>query len=98
MKDHLHLRVLFVAFAIFGVGCLFLLTGCQLPDIAKLDAKIPDGNWQKARVEVTGKFTSTTLDAKGVKEDGKWKEGQLHFRHTNPWLTNASVDLEASAK
>jgi len=72
------------------------LSGCALPDLSKLDAKIPDGNWQKARVEVTGKFTSTTLDAKGVKEGGKWKEGELTFRHTNPWLTNASLELKAS--
>lgn len=78
------------------IPALLLLSGCATSNLSKLDAKIPDGNWEEAKVEVHGKFTSTTLNASGVKQDGKWVEGELHFDHSNPWVQKASVDLKVS--
>lgn len=71
-----------------------ILSGCAFPQISKLDAQIPNGNWEQARVHVSGKFTSTTLTGTGQKVDGKWTKGELHFKHTNPWITEATVDLK----
>jgi len=86
MKSRLPLVIFAVAMA--------ALSGCALPSFQKLDAQIPDGNWEQARVGVAGKFTSTTLDAKGIKENGKWQKGEIHFSHTNPWVTSATIDLK----
>lgn len=89
-------RSLAIAFVLFLVfcACILGLTGCVMPNLKKLDAAIPDGKWQQAVVEVSGKFTSTKLDAKGTKADGKWKDGELHFTHSNPWIVRATVDLK----
>lgn len=81
----------------FALLLAALLGGCALPDISKLDAKIPNGHWKQAQVEVTGKFTSTTLAAHGTKVEGKWVDGELHFSHTNPWVPKATLDLEVEA-
>lgn len=70
------------------------MSGCVMPNLAKLDASIPDGKWQQAVVEVNGKFTATKLDAKGTKQDGKWKDGEIHFTHSNPWIVRATIDLK----
>lgn len=94
MKDPLHLRPLSAVLALVSVLCLLCLTGCALPDISKMDAKIPDGQWEQARVQVGGKFTNTSLDATGVKVDGKWVKGELHFSHSNPWVLKATIDLK----
>jgi hypothetical protein len=77
------------------LAALGLLSGgCATSSLKKLDAQIPDGVWEQAAIEVTGKFTSTTLDATGVKRGGKWVRGEVHFTHNNPWVTKATVDLK----
>lgn len=72
-------------------------TGCANigTKLKQINEAIPDGNWKNASAEVNGKFTSTTLKGTGVKKDGKWVRGHIHFHHTNPWVTNADLDLEA---
>ena len=83
-----------LALRLLALISLALCAGCALPDISKFDSKIPNGDWQDARVEVAGKFTATTLSATGSKVDGKWVRGELHFSHSNPWVTKATLDLK----
>jgi len=73
---------------------LALLTCSGCTSLAKLDSQIPDGKYDSVRTGVTGKFTSTAIEAKGVKKDGKWVEGELHFKHTDPWVTDSYIDLK----
>lgn len=75
---------------------LVLLSGCSsvTKSFTDINRMLPDGDYKQASAEVTGKFTSTTLDGTGKKKDGKWVRGRLVFKHNDPWITKAEVVLE----
>lgn len=50
---------------------------------------LPEGGFESMRAVETGKFTSTTIEGKGLdKHEGVVRADSLHAQHTNPWLTN----------
>ncbi len=79
---------------IVALSCAFL-SGCATNPIQKLDAQIPNGNWEYIEVGYAAKFTSASLKGSGEKRDGKWVSGELHGQYNGYWVTKATIDLKA---
>ncbi len=81
--------------AVFGIPCLTGMTGCvSNSTFKKLDAQIPDGQWDQADVKITGEVVNASLKAKGTKENGKWIEGEIHGTYNGYFVKELTIDLK----
>lgn len=75
---------------------LLALTGCFTAPFKKLDAQIPDGNWDQADVKVVGEVVNAKLTAKGTKNDGKWEDAEIHGTYNGYFVKELTLDLKKS--
>jgi hypothetical protein len=72
------------------------LSGCVATPFKKLDAQIPDGNWEQADVKITGEVINANLKAKGTKKDGKWEDAEIHGTYNGYFVKELTIDLKKS--
>ena len=72
------------------------LTGCAGSAFKKLDSQIPDGNWEKAEVKITGEVINAKMSASGLKENGKWVHGEISGTYNGYFVKELTIDLKKS--
>jgi hypothetical protein len=61
----------------------------------RLDKAIPDGEARKLRATVTGKFSSTTIEADGFrKTETEVTAERMYERHNNAWVPLVELEIE----
>ena len=61
----------------------------------RLDKAIPDGEARKLRATVTGKFSSTTIEADGFKKtETEVTAERMYERHNNAWVPLVELEIE----
>lgn len=83
----------FLLVAVTAVALVVFLGGCSTGIAAKLN-KLPDGRFDSAKLEETGKFTSTTITLTDVtKDNGTMQAARMSIDHTNPWITKFRYEV-----
>jgi len=75
---------------------LIALSGCVATPFKKLDAQIPDGNWEQADVKVVGEVINARMSAKGTKKNGKWEDAEIHGTYNGYFVKELTIDLKKS--
>lgn len=76
-----------VLVALFWGGCASVYD--------RLDKAIPDGEARKLRATVTGKFSSTTIEADGFKKsETEVTAERMYERHNNAWVPLVELEIE----
>ena len=61
----------------------------------RLDKAIPEGEARKLRATVTGKFSSTSIEADGFrKTETEVTAERMYERHNNAWVPLVEIEIE----
>lgn len=76
------------------VWVLLACAGC-VSAYDRLDRAIPDGEARHLKAVVTGKFSSTTIEAENfVKTPEEVTASRLHQRHSNAWVPLIEITVD----
>jgi len=78
---------------LFALVCISLSACSTVYD--RLDASIPNGEARKLRATITGKFSSTTIEADGFKKTASEVTAErMYERHNNAWVPLIEIEIE----
>lgn len=81
-----------IAVPLLLLAALIFLPGCTT-NFAKRLAKMPDGRFERAKLEQTGKFTHTTIElVNATKDNGVLTASSIAVKHNDPWTQNFTFD------
>ena len=79
--------LLLLVLAVTATGCTSVYD--------RLDKSIPEGEARKLRATVTGKFSSTTIEADGFRKTPTEVTAERMFeRHNNAWVPLIEIEIE----